>query len=628
MKYIKHRIKFYVFKRQTKAQKIKRIFKSLLLNPELMFRLPNYQDQNRPSENGLHIADLEDGITEEQLYVEFRKFGQITFVKLHRFPFIGKSKHFAFIYFSTQEEARKAKEAMNYKQLLREPMRITYIQEYDKDANLFFAGFELNVTLQQLEQFFSKWGQVVSVKLSVDQNKKSRGYGWVQYERKEQANNLLTESQQNEGKVQYNEKTQIIVKRFVKKGTNEREDKRSNLYIKNFWTSLDTFDLENNQVREQLEGEMRTKLNEWFSTYGSIISILVKIDIERKAPFAFVSFSRHQDAKEAQKTLGTTLGTNAQKDPLNTGRKMYVGWAQTKTDRKQLRDNNFYSKYIYADHLNRNVTEDMIRQTLKDAGYGDICMIRLEKMQQGFQQIIRIGYIVFDQASDANKLIKSFKENEKFDEIKKLFDQNVEQAGGKYFQHLFPQLSQQRGQRRPNQRQSPTRRMYQMPPGPPQYGTRMPFPFPMQQRVPGGGMRRPYQQQFPNPMRQAPLPPPPVQQISELAPVQAVAFDKRQDLVELLANLEAFKAKPENEQVKQLQMMLYYRIKAKLFQDTEAQWKKVSEVLSDPSNYTIDEILDMIKNEDQFNELVDDAVAQLKEEAGDSVAQQQNQQDW
>ena len=64
---------------------------------------------------------------------------------------------------------------MNYKQLLREPMRITYIQEYEKDANLFFAGFEQTVTLKQLEEFFLKWGQVVSVKLSTDENKKSRG---------------------------------------------------------------------------------------------------------------------------------------------------------------------------------------------------------------------------------------------------------------------------------------------------------------------------------------------------------------------------------------------------------------------------------------------------------------------
>lgn len=64
---------------------------------------------------------------------------------------------------------------MNYKRLLREPMRITFIQEYEKDANLFFAGFEQNVELKELEEYFSKWGQVVSVKLSTDESKKSRG---------------------------------------------------------------------------------------------------------------------------------------------------------------------------------------------------------------------------------------------------------------------------------------------------------------------------------------------------------------------------------------------------------------------------------------------------------------------
>ena len=37
---------------------------------------------------------------------------------------------------------------------------------------------------------------------------------------------------------------------------------------------------------------MRAKLDEWFSGYGSIVSILVKIDVERKAPFAIVSFNR------------------------------------------------------------------------------------------------------------------------------------------------------------------------------------------------------------------------------------------------------------------------------------------------------------------------------------------------
>jgi polyadenylate-binding protein len=44
---------------------------------------------------------------------------------------------------------------------------------------------------------------------------------------------------------------------------------------------------------------MRAKLHDWFNGFGPIVSILVKIDVERKAPFAFVSFNLHQHAKEA-----------------------------------------------------------------------------------------------------------------------------------------------------------------------------------------------------------------------------------------------------------------------------------------------------------------------------------------
>lgn len=71
-----------------------------------------------------------------------------------------------------------------------------------------------------------------------------------------------------DGTIVYNEKTKIIVKRFVRKGTTDREDKRNNLYIKNFWPSLDNYDLDNAEVRESLEKEMRAKLDEWFSGYG------------------------------------------------------------------------------------------------------------------------------------------------------------------------------------------------------------------------------------------------------------------------------------------------------------------------------------------------------------------------
>lgn len=61
-------------------------------------------------------------------------------ISLYRYPFIGQSKHFAFVYFTTKDEAVKAREAMNYKRILKKPIRVTTLATYDREANLFFFG--------------------------------------------------------------------------------------------------------------------------------------------------------------------------------------------------------------------------------------------------------------------------------------------------------------------------------------------------------------------------------------------------------------------------------------------------------------------------------------------------------
>lgn len=58
-------------------------------------------------------------------------------------------------------------------------MRITTLKYYDREANIFFNGFSAEVTLGEVETFFQPFGAIVSVQFSYDENKKSRGYGWV-----------------------------------------------------------------------------------------------------------------------------------------------------------------------------------------------------------------------------------------------------------------------------------------------------------------------------------------------------------------------------------------------------------------------------------------------------------------
>ena len=103
-------------------------------------------------------------------------------MKVHRYPFVGISKHFGFIYFNTKEEAQNAKKALNYTKLVKKPLRIVEIKPFEKEANLFFNGFGKDVALTAVENFFAQYGSVLSVSFSYDANVESRGYGWVQYE--------------------------------------------------------------------------------------------------------------------------------------------------------------------------------------------------------------------------------------------------------------------------------------------------------------------------------------------------------------------------------------------------------------------------------------------------------------
>lgn len=169
---------------------------------------------------------------------------------------------------------------------------------------------------------------------------------------------------------------------------------------------------------------MKEKIKEWFKDYGTIISIYVSINVQRKQPFAFISFENNTQAKAAFKALGQ----DARKDPLTTGRPMYVGWAQTSKDRKKTREGNVTDRYIFMHGLRNDVTEASIREALSETG--EISVIRLDKLNMHFHPIMRIGYLVFDQAADANRLMKTYKENDK---LKPLFEQ-----GEVKFNFLFP----------------------------------------------------------------------------------------------------------------------------------------------------------------------------------------------
>ncbi len=49
---------------------------------------------------------------------------------------------------------------------------------------------------------------------------------------------------------------------------------------------------------------MRDSLNQIFSEFGKIVSVFVKIDVQRKSPYGFVCFDSNEDAKKAIQAYG------------------------------------------------------------------------------------------------------------------------------------------------------------------------------------------------------------------------------------------------------------------------------------------------------------------------------------
>ena len=80
-------------------------------------------------------------------------------------------------------------------------MRVTWkknIKEISHENNIFIKNIPLSTTQEcnyltlELEKLFSQFGPVFSCKISFDQDGVSRGYGYVQYEKKESAHNCLS----------------------------------------------------------------------------------------------------------------------------------------------------------------------------------------------------------------------------------------------------------------------------------------------------------------------------------------------------------------------------------------------------------------------------------------------------
>ncbi|GAU26793.1 hypothetical protein TSUD_288980 [Trifolium subterraneum] len=232
--------------------------------------VPAALNNNGRFENAsLYIGDLEGNVNEAQLYDLFGQIAQVVSIRVCRDHATQSSLGYAYVNLSNEHDDNKA-----------------------------------------LHDTFASFGTVLSCKIALDSNGQSRGYGFVQFDTDESAQNAI---EKLDGMLINDKK--VYVGHFIRQQERSRNGspKFTNIYVKNLSETYTDEDL------KQL-----------FNTYGVITSAVVMKDENGNSKcFGFVNFQNPDSAAVAAQfsqfqTLGGIVGYHSGV-PSITPQQFYFG---------------------------------------------------------------------------------------------------------------------------------------------------------------------------------------------------------------------------------------------------------------------------------------------------------------
>jgi len=285
--------------------------------------------KRKNGEGNIFIKNLHPAIDNKALHDTFSAFGRILSCKVATDNF-GNSKGFGFVHFESPEAASAAIENVNGMLLNNNEVfvgphvpkrdRQSKLEEVIKNfTNVYVKNIDLEASDDEVKDLFTPFGAITSFYVEKDQEGKSRGFGFVNYEEHEAAVKAVESlnDQDFKGKKLYVGRAQKKSERLEelkKQHEAARIEKLSksqgvNLFIKNLDDSIDD-----------------EKLREEFQSFGTITSVKVMTDEAGKSKgFGFVSFSSPEEASRAISEMN---------QHMLAGKPLYVALAQRKDVRR------------------------------------------------------------------------------------------------------------------------------------------------------------------------------------------------------------------------------------------------------------------------------------------------------
>ncbi|KAK1784274.1 hypothetical protein P4O66_019983 [Electrophorus voltai] len=275
----------------------------------------------------IFIKNLDKSIDSKALYDTFSAFGNILSSKVVCDE--NGSKGYGFVHFETREAAERAIERLNGMLLNDRKVFIGHFKSRKereaemgarakKFTNVYVKNFGEDMDDDKLKEIFSKLGQTLSTRVMTDESGKSKGFGFVNFERHEDAQRAVDEINGKElnGK-------KVYVGYAQKKGKRQTGLKRKFEQMKQDGTTH--YQGDNLYVKNLDEGLDDARLRKEFSPFGTITSAKVMMEGGRSKGFGFVCFSSPEEAATAMTEMnGRVVGTK----PL------YVALAQRKEERQ------------------------------------------------------------------------------------------------------------------------------------------------------------------------------------------------------------------------------------------------------------------------------------------------------
>lgn len=239
--------------------------------------------QGRPSnpDAQIFIGDLSPLVVEADLYSLASRFGEVIYIRILRHLQTKESLGFAFVTFAQTSQAGLGRLGLNGTLLKGSYLRVAkYSRERDPEANLFISDLPENATAKDLEDLFSKFGPISSSKVSYDKELKSNRYGYVQFEKKDHAQKVISL-----GKIDLMG-TKITAQKFIPLSQRENLHWKNNLYIRGFGESMKS-----------------EEINKIFTQYGEITSHAVMHTKDFRGNDRYFAYVCYKNSEEAQNAI-------------------------------------------------------------------------------------------------------------------------------------------------------------------------------------------------------------------------------------------------------------------------------------------------------------------------------------